>query len=208
MENAISAPAQINNETVRMIYERRSVRRYKKKMVDHELIEQVIEAGRMAPSAINQQAWKFYVLTDKSLITDFGKEIVAISMKGFIRSGIRNIVRTASHLIHFPHGFDFHSLEDPVFHGAPVVIFITGPKENEWAHLDIGMCAQNMMLAAKSLGLDSCSIGFAKYVKETKLFPRLNVPDGDEVIIAVILGYGNESPEMQERKKDNVFFVL
>jgi nitroreductase len=207
MENIISSPTHVDADTIGMIYKRRAVRKYKKISVDQELIEQVIDAGRMAPTAINQQVWKFYVLTDRALISEFGKEIVSVSMKGFIRSGIKNIVRTASHLIHFPHGFDFHSLEDPVFHGAPVVIFITGPKENEWAHLDIGMCTQNMMLAAKALGLDSCPIGFAKYAKETKLFPRLNLPDADEVIIAVILGYGNEFPELHERKRNNVFFV-
>jgi len=207
MKNEIISPAPVTNKTLQIIYERRAVRKYKKVSVDKGLIERIIDAGRMAPSAINQQVWEFYVLTDRELITALGKEIVAVSMKGFVKSGIRNIVRTASHLIHFPHGFNFHSLEDPVFHGAPAVIFITGPKDNEWAHLDIGMCAQNMMLAAKSLGLDTCPIGFAKYVGETKLYPKLNVPVTEEVVLAVILGYGDEHPVLHERKTQNIFFI-
>jgi len=52
-----------------------------------------------------------------------------------------------------------------------VVIFIISPHDNEWASLDVGMCAQNIMLAAKSLGLDTCPVGFGKYVEKTKIFP-------------------------------------
>ena len=44
-------------ETGKTIYERRAVRRYKDKPVDRKLIEQVLDAGRMAPSAMNKQPW-------------------------------------------------------------------------------------------------------------------------------------------------------
>jgi nitroreductase len=64
-----------------------------------------------------------------------------------------------------------------------------------------------MMLAAKSMGLDTCPIGFAKYVCDTKHFHRLHIPDAEEVVLAVILGYGNEDPVTHERKKENIFFV-
>jgi nitroreductase len=207
MKTVTIQPVQMRTPTVETIFTRRAVRKYKNKEVDKMLIEQVIEAGRMAPSAVNQQVWKFYVITDKILIAAFSKEIKASAMKRFVRSGIRNIVEMTSHLLHFPHGLDFGSHADPVFHGAPVVIFITGPKKNEWAHLDIGMCAQNMMLAAKSMGLDTCPVGFAKYVCDTKHFHRLHIPDTEEVVLGVILGYGNEDPEIHERKKENIFFV-
>jgi nitroreductase len=207
MKTTTIAPAQSKTTTIQTIFSRRSVRKFKNKEVDDFLIEQVIDAGRMAPSAINQQIWKFYVLTDETLIAAFSREIKASAMKRFVHSGIRNIVEMTSHMLHFPHGLDFGSQADPVFHGAPVVIFITGPKKNEWAHLDIGMCAQNMMLAAKSMDLDTCPVGFAKYVCDTKYFYRLHIPDTEEVVLAVILGYGNEDPKIQERKKENIFFV-
>jgi nitroreductase len=207
METAISTPTNIPTETIRVIYERRAVRKYRNKPVEKDLIERVIDAGRMAPSAINRQPWKFYVLTDKPVIRSFANEIAAKALTGFASSGVKNIIKTATHLLHFSHGFDFHALEDPVFHGAPVVIFITGTRDNEWAPIDIGMCAQNMMLAAKSIGLDSCPVGFARFVDKTKSFPRLKVPDTEQVFLAVILGYGDENPEIHERKKDNVIFI-
>ena len=69
------------------------------------------------------------------------------------------------------------------------------------------MCVQNMLLAAKSLGLDTCPIGFAKYVDETEIYHELNIPKSEKVYLAVILGYGDETPIFHERKKDNAVFL-
>lgn len=195
------------NETLKTIYERRAVRKYKDKPVDRKIIDELLNAGRMAPSAINMQPWKFYVLTKKEDLEAFSKEILKASAKGMLKSGIKNIAKAVSSGFHLSHGIDFFKAKDPIFHGAPLVIFITSPKDNEWAPLDIGMCSQNMMLAAKSLGLDSCPVGLAKFVEQTKIFSRLNVPKAEKVDLALIFGYGDEKPEVKERKKDNVCFV-
>jgi nitroreductase len=64
-----------------------------------------------------------------------------------------------------------------------------------------------MMLAAKSLGLDTCPVGLAKFVENTEIYSGLKVPKNDHVLLAIILGYGDESPEIHERKKENVFYV-
>lgn len=195
------------NETIKTIYERRAIRKYKDKPVDREIIDILLDAGRMAPSAINRQPWKFYVLTQKRDITDFSKSIAKASTKGFLRSGIRNIIHTAADAFHLAHGISFLKTDDPIFHGAPVVIFITSPRENEWAALDIGMCSQNMMLAAKSLGLDSCPVGLGKFVEHTKEYSRLNVPESEIVHLSIIVGYGDERPEAKERIKNNVRYI-
>lgn len=50
------------------IRERRSVRRYLPKSVPDEVLSQVLEAGRLAPSACNQQAWRFLAVTDPKLL--------------------------------------------------------------------------------------------------------------------------------------------
>jgi nitroreductase len=178
------------NEILKTIYKRRAVRKYKDKPVDRETIEILLDAGRMAPSAINKQPWKFYILTNKEEIKAFSKEIAKASAKGFLKSGIKNIVKTASSAIHFSHlshGIDFFKAEDPIFHGAPVVIFITSPKDNEWAALDVGMCSQNMMLAAKSLDLDSCPVGLGKFVEQTQIFSKLNVSSSEHVNLSLAM---------------------
>jgi len=196
------------NEIIKTICERRAVRKYTDQAVSKEMIEKLLDAGRMAPSAMNRQPWKFYILTSKEDIKLLSGEIVKVGMKSITEMSLKSVANAVvSGITHLSHGIDFLTAKDPVFHGAPLVIFITSPKENEWAGLDFGMCSQNIMLAAKSLGLDSCPIGFGKFVEKTKDYPKLNIPETEQVQIAIIIGYGNENPEIHERKKDDVFWV-
>ncbi len=195
------------SETLKTIYERRAVRRYKDTPVDHELITKILDAGRMAPSAINKQPWKFYILTGKETIKTFSREIAKVTARVFAKEHPGDVAKAAFHFLHMLKAGDLFKRPDPIFHGAPVVIFITALRENEWASLDIGMCAQNMMLAAKALGLDSCPVGLAKYVEQTKIFSRLQVPFSEQVHLAIILGYGDETPEIHKRIRNNAFFI-
>ncbi|HTR31540.1 MAG TPA: nitroreductase [Puia sp.] len=210
MDTIIAGETVTRTETIETIYERRAVRKYKDNLVDINLIEKVLDAGRMAPSAMNRQPWQFYVLTNKETIQAFSREIAGVMMKGAFKSGVSGIaqlLKAASGLLHLSHGVDLHAIKDPVFYGAPVVVFLTAPRDNEWASLDVGMCAQNIMLAAKSLGLDTCPVGFGKYVEKTSIFSRLHVPASEEVKLAIILGYGDESPEVHERITNNLLFI-
>lgn len=195
------------NETLQTIYRRRAIRKYKPLQVKLDLIRQVIEAGTMAPSAMNKQPWSFYVLTDAEEIRAFSGQIAKAAFKDVVGRGIKTIAKMILELVRAPSGFVHLKESDFVFHGAPVVIFLTAPKESEWAALDIGMCCENMMLAATSLGLDTCPVGIGKYVEQTKLYPVLHVPPEERVLMAMVLGYGDEQPEVHERKKGNVFFI-
>lgn len=195
------------NEVFKAIYSRRAVRIYKDQPVSQTIIDQVIDAGRMAPSAMNRQPWNFYVLTDKELIKSFSKQIAKQSIIGIAKMGLKNIAKSVITLLHAPHDTSFFKGDDHIFHGAPVVIFLSAPKDNEWAAIDIGACAQNMMLAAKSLGIDSCPVGLAKFVEGTKLYSKLNIIDTDHVLLAIIMGYGDESPVVHERNRKNIQHV-
>lgn len=177
-----------DNEMIRTIYTRRSVRKYLPKPIDTILIEQILDAGRMAPSAMNEQCWKFYVLTNQELIAAISKEIAEL---------------IGAHHLHFPNSSGAYD----VFHGAPVVIFITTLEKKEWAAFDIGMCSENMMLAARSIGLNSCPLGLAKFVVQTKHYQSLNIPAGEEIYLAIVLGYGNERPIAPERIRNNVSYI-
>lgn len=180
------------NETLKTIYGRRAVRRYKDKPVDRNLVEQILDAARMAPSAFNKQTWKFYVLTKKEQITEFSKEVEAKIIDNFP---------------HLKERKKSMGIEDVLFYDAPVVVLITAPRDDKWASLNVGMCAQTMMLAARSMGLDSCPIGMAAFGEETKFWSRLWVSKSEQMAIAIALGYGDEKPEAKERIKDNAFFL-
>jgi nitroreductase len=195
------------NETLQTIHQRRAVRKFKPLPVEKEMILQVIEAGRMAPSAMNKQPWSFYILTEPEDIRSFSSQIAKAALKDIAGKGIKSIAKMIVELVRAPVGFVHLKESDFVFHGAPVVIFLTAPKENEWAALDIGMCCQNMMLAAKSIGLDTCPVGVGKYVEHTKSYPTLRITPEEHVLMAVVLGYGEDQPHVHERRKGNVFFI-
>jgi nitroreductase len=207
MTTAITTGKYVSNDILTSIYARRSVRKYKDKPVNHDLIEQVLEAGRMAPSAMNKQPWKFYIVTNRETIQAFSNEISKIAVKEMLKAGPRQVFKAIANLFHFNKTMKFFREPDPVFHGAPVVIFIAAPEDNEWAGLDIGMCAQNMMLAARSLGLDSCPVGFGKYAGHTKLYPLLHVSSTEQLHLSIVFGYGDESPELHKRIVDNAVFI-
>ncbi|MCX7765803.1 MAG: nitroreductase family protein [Candidatus Sumerlaeia bacterium] len=68
-------------EALETIRQRRSVRKFKSTPVAKELIEQLIDAGRLAPTARNDQPWEFIVITNSetrkqiAALTDYGKFI-------------------------------------------------------------------------------------------------------------------------------------
>lgn len=176
---------------MKVIYDRRAVRKYKDASVDRQVIDQLIDAGRMAPSGMNLQPWKFYVVTDEDMIRKMDEQICIV---------LKDVYKV-------PEMVDFLKNSNPIFHQAPAVIFITGPRVSEWAALDIGMCAQNIMLAAESLGLATCPVGLGKFIERTSLYRMLNIPAAEQVFLSLTLGYAEEHPAFHERKKDNVIFV-
>lgn len=195
------------NDTIKNIYERRAVRKYKAMPVAREAIEQLIAAGKMAPSAMNRQPWKFYVLTGKEKIGLFSKEIAHIALGHIKDVSAKEALKMTLSMFHFSAVKDMLTAHDHVFYGAPAVIFITSPRADEWGALDVGMCAQNIMLAAKSMGLDTCPVGFAKFVMQTKDYYQLNIPASEQVDLAIIVGYGNETPTAHERIGNNVTYL-
>ncbi len=60
------SPEMITMDILELIKTRRSVRKFKKKAVSIEIIDQILEAGRWAPSGLNNQPWKFMFLGQES----------------------------------------------------------------------------------------------------------------------------------------------
>lgn len=179
------------NDVIRTISERRAVRKYKSLPVSDAAINELLNAARMAPSSLNGQPWKFYVVTDRELIDLLDQKVKAAAIALFKGNTMKE---------YFPE-------DHVIFHGAPAVIFIAADRKNEWAALDIGMCAQNMMLAAKSIGLDTCPVGLGKFVEHTNVYTILGIPDQEQIVITIVAGYGDIKPPKHVRKTDNAVFV-
>ncbi len=197
------------SKTIETIYERRAIRKFKTTEVSKEILNEILNAGRMAPSAMNKQPWKFYVLSSPTTIARFSKAIISESKFTMLKAGVKEAIHHILHpgSFHLKDGIEFMKQEDPIFHGAPLVVFISSPRSSEWAQLDVGMCAQNMMLAAKSLGVDSCPVGLAKFIEQTKEYEAMGIPSSEKIDLALLFGYADEVPVFHERKTDNVTFL-
>jgi nitroreductase len=58
----------IMNETLKTIESRRSIRRYRQEQIADAELEQIINAAIYAPSAVNQQKWRFTVIQNKEML--------------------------------------------------------------------------------------------------------------------------------------------
>lgn len=196
------------NQVIEAIRSRRSVRSYLDRAVPKELIEEILAAGRSAPSSLNSQPWKFIVVTDKKLIDE-----IAISIKSFIKrlyaflpimrifikelrdeATVGAIKRTAT------------SAEDTIFYGAPLLILIVSEKNDRWVKVNCSLAAQNMMLAAHSLSLGSCFIGRGNMIKKCgSIYSKLGIEKRYSIQASLIFGYPKEFPKnIPDRKKDNI----
>jgi len=152
------------------IISRRSIRRYEKRDIPEEVLKQIFESGRQAPSAVNKQPIHFIVVKDDEKKKGFSSTRHALWFNRFIADAPVVIVGCA----------DVNSL-------------LTG----KWAIVDAAIAMQNMVIAAWALGVGSCWIGA---FDEEKVMELLKIPDKWKVVALVTLGYPAEKPKRQNKK--------
>jgi len=198
----------------KVIYRRRSVRVYKKDPVPKELIKRVLEAGRFAPSAGNCQGWKFIVVTDRDVMNELSASTIKfLNIFTKLYQG-KDPGRTAlKKMLAFikPNSIDqrpmvaIQALSTPkfgegkldCFFGAPVaILLLTHHLHISEPELGMGICAQNMVLAAHSLGLGTCYVGFVSNalnldpMTKAKFRKKLGIEwPYDSVATVLTLGY-------------------
>jgi nitroreductase len=189
------------NPVLQNIYSRRSVRGYKPDHVPDDVLLELIKAGIYAPSARNQQLWRFVVVTDKSRIDEYAdraKQLwqgyIPLKVAAALGIGGSDISRYAK-MLNAP---GLH-----LFHHAPALVFIFAPKARLISE-DCACAAENMMLAARSLGLGSCWIGLAGPLgTDKKTRDELKVPKGYVLMATLVFGYPtNEVRKAPERNLD------
>jgi len=169
-----------SNPVLEAIKSRRAIRSYEDKPVPESAIQTMLEAATYAPSAINVQPWKFTIITNKAEM----KRLSDVAKPGLIRAlpdvGDEGLVGLKKRLL------------DPnynLFYNAPLLIFVSGAK-SPYVVYDCSMAAQNMMLAAYTLGIGSCWIGTAiPTANDPKIKPSLGIPEDHDAHAAVIFGY-------------------
>jgi F420 biosynthesis protein FbiB-like protein len=199
------------NEVFENIYSRRSVRNYKPIDVPDDIVRELIKAGTYAPSAVNRQPWRFVVIKNKEMITRLSERAKKLWLSGLDRAGESSDpqVQRLANVMQRP--------EFNIFYGAPVLILIfatprASSHEGAFAEAenimlidDCAAAAENMMLAARSLGIGSCWIGFGMPLdSDQEIRQELNVPDGYRLMAPLIFGYPVKDIEKAPPREEDV----
>ena len=181
-------------ELFEAIKNRRSIRHYTTDPIDDDKVNQVLEAGRWAPSWANTQCWRFVVVRDPELKARIGQSLMR--------------VRRGDEL--------FDNPGTKAINDVPVVIVVcaemnkSGLKpgdpargdyvtdKGDWFMFDSALAVQNMVLAAHGLGLGTVIIGAfeAPMVEEI-----IGLPEGYRVVVLLPLGVPAREGKAPPRKE-------
>jgi nitroreductase len=207
-----------------IVHERRSIRGYQQKPVPRELIEEIIDLAKRAPSSMNTQPWHFHVITGEPLER--------------IRKGNTEKMMSGSAVdreIKMNHGYEGPHRErqieiavqlfeamgiarddkpkrlDWVMRGfrqfdAPVSIVITVDKalaDDTIAHFDCGAATYGLVLAAWSKGLGSVINGQG-IMQSSVVRENANIPEDEVIMTCVAMGYPSDEFVANEVKSRRV----
>jgi nitroreductase len=151
---------------------RRSIRNFRETPVPENLLKEVLNAARLAPSAENAQPWKIIVVRD--LQTRQRMAQACNGQKFLIQAPIVLVVC-----------------------GIPEEAFQTVGGYMSSHVIDASIALDHATLAAHSLGLGTCWVA---WFKEEKVKDLLGIPEDVRVVALTPLGYPDESPERPSRR--------
>ena len=148
---------------------RRSNRGFSKKDVPQELLEKILEAAHIAPTASNKQEVKFILITDKEKLQQVVKYTISEyfpivkllrnplfkPILSRIMPGNYKLLPRVERLIK-----EFNKGNDPILRNATALIFIYTPAENQFGRDDANLAYQNGSLMAESLGVAQFYTGY------------------------------------------------
>ena len=184
------------------IYTRRSIRKFSDKNVPIELINEILDAGRMAPSAKNRQPWRYIIFGNEKKA-----ELLYHMEQGLIREeqGIPLLPES---------GFGIPDAKNTLraMQEAPIIILVINTNGHSPFFpiysdgritemcdlLSIGASIENMLLTAESLGLGTLWIANTCFAY-TEIMGYLKI--NGQLVGAVAVGYANERPVRRPRKE-------
>ena len=205
-------------QLVRLMRSRRSCRNYKDKKIERRILEDLIKIGTTAPSGTNSQLWSFTILASREEVVLLGEQVARFFQKLNSMAG-KPWLRLLSQVFggdrlgtYYRRYYETvreglllweHEGEDTLFHGATAVIIVGGSKSASTPLEDALLASQNILLAAHSLGLGSCMIGFAveAICRDRQIRQVLKIPEDESVYAVIGLGYPAEKYHKAAHRK-------
>jgi len=172
------------NETIRLLYERTSVRSFQDKEIPEDLLNLILEAGLHSASAGNLQPYSIVVVKDKSR----KEKLAKLCEQAFISK--------APVLLMFT--IDMHRLER--WAGLECAPFTANSSfRHFWVSFqDVIICAQSICTAAESVGLGSVYIGSVLEAL-SEIRELLELPDKVFPVVLLCIGYPRTKPLPQKK---------
>lgn len=173
--------------TEEILLQRTSIRRYTRERIEPEKLNYIYEAIRNSPTSYNGQQFSVIAVTDQPL-----KE------KLYEITGQKQIKTCALFLVFCT---DFHKIQR-----LTELKGIEMPKAQDTIEgytvgvLDCGLAMQNASVAAMSVGLGCCCIGYTRTADPQETSKLLNLPEGVSIVCGLTIGYPNESPDLKPKQ--------
>lgn len=202
---------------VSLMGSRRSCRHFLDREVDPAITRDLVRIGVTAPSGTNCQAWTFTVMSGRSAVVRLLGEVLGF-YKRLNRLARMPVARFLSRLGNgeldtyyrkYCRAVERAIVEwddsgtDRLFFGAPTVILVGARPGASTPMEDALLATQNILLAAHSMGLGTCLIGFAVAAlrRDSAWRQRIGIPAGEAVYAAIALGYADQTFHRTARRK-------
>ena len=170
-------------DAITMIKERRSVRKFKNEKVDRELMKEIVDIAKWAPSWVNYQIARYTLIDNEEII----QKLATDGVKGFV--------------------YNMDTLKNAK--GVAVLSFVKGKsgrldqygiensENNTWEVFDAGIACQTFCLAAHAKGVGTCIMGV---INEESIAKIINLPKEETVGALIMYGYADGEVPASKRK--------
>lgn len=174
------------DQLTQLVRGRRSIRTYKEKRVDRDLLLRCIDLAHFAPTARNSQQIGWLVIDSKKELRrlteyaiDWMRHLQASQDPMAEHYGVQGLIRA------WENGYD------GILRHAPVLVVMHGPAGYRLARMDSTICLTTFELIAFSQGIGTCWAGFFQMAASSwpPLQEALHLPEGHVLTAAMMAGY-------------------
>jgi nitroreductase len=180
-------------ELMEALRTRRAVRDFTDDPVDETVLEDLIGAAILAPSAINRQPWGFVVVLGAARLRR-----LSVEAKRHVQ-------------LHLPAGspLAMHAADPAfeIFHGAAALVIICAVDGESQSFEDCCLAGENFMLAAHAKVLGTCWIGLSRpWLNDPAVKAELGIPAEWHAVAPIILGHRRSLPSPTPRQKAKIIW--
>jgi len=189
---------------IEAIKTRRSIRSFKDDKVPYELLKEIVDAARYAPSGGNIQPWVFIIIRD----AETKKKVHTIVRERTLRylgspEGQGELEKYGEDVfLKYMEAIKSGRFQEHIIK-APILIAVFGDTKSPYYIHDCCTATENLILAAHSLGLGSCWIdhGIGDNMAEDQIRKLLKVPENYKIVSLIAIGFAAETPKSRAKKE-------